>query len=188
MADSSITKKALASALVNLMQTKDFQKISVAEICGKCNMNRKSFYYHFKDKYDLMNWVFDTQLREKTRNFRFASDWELMLRVADCVYENRRFYAKALAVHGQNSLNEHIRELAEPGIYEKLREIMPGDRITSFHVNFFTDALLAAFYRWVCDDNCIPPEEFLDMLKCCMVFSGRSAERMRPEPGYMQAF
>lgn len=176
MADSSITRKALASALVDLMQNKDFHKISVAEICGKCNMNRKSFYYHFKDKYDLMNWIFDMQLREYTRSQSCMSDWELMLRIARCIYDNRKFYANALNVHGQNSLNEHIRELAEPGIYEKLRENMPGDRITSFHVNFFTDAMLAAFYRWVCGENCAPPEEFLEMIRCCMVFSGRSVE------------
>ena len=57
MADSNITKKALAGALKELMDTKPFQKISVSDICERCQMNRKSFYYHFKDKYDLMNWI-----------------------------------------------------------------------------------------------------------------------------------
>ena len=61
MADSNITKRALAEALKELMEEKSFSKISVADICGKCNMNRKSFYYHFKDKYDLVNWIFDTE-------------------------------------------------------------------------------------------------------------------------------
>ena len=175
MADSSITKKALASALVDLMQVKAFHKISVAEICGKCNMNRKSFYYHFKDKYDLMNWIFDMQLRKRTHGRVFGSEWELMLEISHCIYNNRRFYANALSVHGQNSLNEHIREVSQPVIYEKLREGMPQERITPFHVNYFTDALLAAFYRWVQDENCMQPEEFLEMLKTCMLLSGKSA-------------
>ena len=61
MADSNITKKALAGALKELMDTKPFQKISVSDICERCQMNRKSFYYHFKDKYDLMNWIYDTE-------------------------------------------------------------------------------------------------------------------------------
>ena len=55
MADSNITKKALADSMKNLMENEDFSKISVADICNKCGMNRKSFYYHFKDKYDLVN-------------------------------------------------------------------------------------------------------------------------------------
>jgi len=177
MADSSITKKALASALVDLMQAKPFQKISVAEICGRCNMNRKSFYYHFKDKYDLMNWIFDMQLRHRTKGSHFANDWEVILEVARCIYENRKFYANALSVRGQNSLNEHIREISVPAIRQKLVEGMPDDRITDFHVNYFTDALLAAFYRWVQDEKCVQPEEFLEMLKTCMLLSGKSAQK-----------
>lgn len=53
MADSNITKRALSAAFKELLQTEAFEKISVADICDKCHMNRKSFYYHFKDKYDL---------------------------------------------------------------------------------------------------------------------------------------
>ena len=55
MADSNITKKALASALKDLMTRIPYAKISVGDICELCQMNRKSFYYHFKDKEDLVN-------------------------------------------------------------------------------------------------------------------------------------
>ena len=51
MADSNITKRALATSLKELMVEQPFEKINVAQICERCNMNRKSFYYHFKDKY-----------------------------------------------------------------------------------------------------------------------------------------
>lgn len=61
MADSNITKRALASALRELMEEVPFDKIQVAHICERCSMNRKSFYYHFKDKYDLLNWILDTE-------------------------------------------------------------------------------------------------------------------------------
>ena len=57
MADSNITKRTLASALKELMESTPFTKITVSDICAKCNMNRKSFYYHFKDKFDLVNFV-----------------------------------------------------------------------------------------------------------------------------------
>ena len=60
MADSNFTKRALAGALRELMMDVPFDKIRVAHICERCDMNRKSFYYHFKDKYDLLNWIFDT--------------------------------------------------------------------------------------------------------------------------------
>ena len=61
MPDSNITKKALAQSLKELMGKQSFAKISVADICEGCGMSRKSFYYHFKDKYDLVNWIFDME-------------------------------------------------------------------------------------------------------------------------------
>lgn len=66
MADSNITKRALALA-ERAMKTTPFSKISVGDICEKCEMNRKSFYYHFKDKYDLINWIYSTEFISNTR-------------------------------------------------------------------------------------------------------------------------
>ena len=51
MADSNISKRALANALKELMRTVPFAKISVTDISEKCAMNRKSLYNHFEDKY-----------------------------------------------------------------------------------------------------------------------------------------
>ena len=69
MADSNITKSALASALKELMETTPFAKITVSDICAKCNMNRKSFYYHFRDKYDLVSWIFRYEFLDEHKQF-----------------------------------------------------------------------------------------------------------------------
>ena len=53
MADSNITKRFLALTLKKLMETQSFEKISVSEICEVCGVSRKTFYYHFQDKYSL---------------------------------------------------------------------------------------------------------------------------------------
>ncbi|MBE6350716.1 MAG: TetR family transcriptional regulator, partial [Spirochaetaceae bacterium] len=58
MSNSNITKQALANAFKELMFEKSFTRITINDICSKCSLNRKSFYYHFKDKYDLLNWIF----------------------------------------------------------------------------------------------------------------------------------
>ena len=63
MADSNSTKSALADAMKKLMVCKSFAKISISDLCEECGLNRKSFYYHFKDKYDLVNWIFYVDLR-----------------------------------------------------------------------------------------------------------------------------
>ena len=49
LADSNITKRALASAMKELMRSSvPFSKISVGDICEKCEMNRKSFLLSFQ--------------------------------------------------------------------------------------------------------------------------------------------
>ena len=58
MPDSSLTKRALAAAIKDLMKEKPLVKISIADILERCQMNRQSFYYLFRDKYDLVNWIF----------------------------------------------------------------------------------------------------------------------------------
>ena len=94
MADSNITKKALAAALKELLLEKNLAHISVSDICERCDMNRKSFYYHFRDKYDLVNWIFDNEFIGVMRT---AADYTPTERIAGMeklvkyFYENRRF-------------------------------------------------------------------------------------------------
>ena len=48
------TKKVLCASLKNQMMHKTFSKITVTELIRDCNINRKTFYYHFQDIYDLL--------------------------------------------------------------------------------------------------------------------------------------
>ena len=50
---SNITKKALASSLKKILSKKEFNKITINDITEDCGVNRQTFYYHFKDIYDL---------------------------------------------------------------------------------------------------------------------------------------
>ena len=57
-----ITKRVLADSIRKLMEQRPLAKISVGDIVEECGLNRNSFYYHFKDKYDLVNWIFYTDV------------------------------------------------------------------------------------------------------------------------------
>ena len=62
MANSNITKKALAQSLKELGATKNLDKITVADITDHCGVNRQTFYYHFNDKYELLSWIYTQDL------------------------------------------------------------------------------------------------------------------------------
>ena len=78
MADSNITKNALAVSMKKLMEKKPFSKISVGDICEDCGMNRKSFYYHFRDKYDLVNWIFYVDFIERMDWSSCRNEWDML--------------------------------------------------------------------------------------------------------------
>ena len=100
---SNATKQAFADALRKLLEQKPFAKISVSHICEECGMNRKSFYYHFKDKYDLVNWIFYVDFLTNMGGKNFENEWDVLVAVCNIFYQNKAFYQSALRIEGQNS-------------------------------------------------------------------------------------
>lgn len=172
MADSNITKRALSAALKELLLEEAFEKISVADICEKCAMNRKSFYYHFKDKYDLANWIFDTEFIELIQspliddvNTSFEERWSGIEVVCEYFYKNRNFYRKLLKVVGQNSFSEHFREFIHPILKNRVESIIGENDIPDMVFDFIVDGLECAIERWLLDKNCVSAQEFANNLK-----------------------
>lgn len=170
MSDSNITKRALAEALKELMEEKVFEKITIGDICERCEMNRKSFYYHFRDKYDLVNWIFDSELIAAVQQEDYEDTWLLFMDVCRFFYDNRSFYRKALCIKGQNSFFDHFRELLLSIIANSLQDMLGGEEISEFQTDFFADAFVMAFKRWIIEYNTMSPEEFIEQLKLCIKY------------------
>ena len=178
MADSNITKRALASALKELLEELPFDKINVAHICERCDMNRKSFYYHFRDKYDLVNWIFDTEFLPLALRGSSRDDREnFIMSVCGYFYENRRFYRKALQIKGQNSFSDHFREFGRPLLRDRFVYLCGEDVDDDFILNFYTDAVMCAIERWLLDKECIPPEQLVYKLRHTVELGRKALEK-----------
>lgn len=181
MADSNLTKRALASALKELMKEEPFAKISIGDICAKCHMNRNSFYYHFKDKYELVNWIFDTEFvalvsgeqppRMYTEHVKQLED--------TCVffYNNRDFYRKALQIKGQNAFSDHFREFVRPIMELRISRLVGESDADDFSIDFFVDAVLCALMRWLRSTDCMPPKEFAQKLVRLVVLTSAALQK-----------
>lgn len=101
VADSNITKRALAQALKELMMTQPLDKISVSNICEQCGLNRKSFYYHFRDKYELVSWIYYTEFMETALKKQYRDSWEFMDEICSYFYENRIFTGNVFSRRGR---------------------------------------------------------------------------------------
>jgi hypothetical protein len=59
---SEIRKRKIAYALKDLMQTIPFEKITISDISKKSNIHRQTFYYHFQDRYELLDYLLNMEL------------------------------------------------------------------------------------------------------------------------------
>lgn len=188
MADSNLTKRALASALRELMKEEPFDKIQVAQICERCHMNRKSFYYHFKDKYDLLNWIFDTDMITFVRNFSgtepLEQHIEILQEICNYLYENRQFYHNAFKTQGQNSFSEHLREYIRPFIKLRLSYLVGDEVDDEFALDFFTDAIACAIERWMSKKDCMPPDELVSRLMKIVLRSANGVHKELKQAEY----
>lgn len=165
MANSYVTKHALAESLKQLMTEVPFNKISISDICDKCCMNRKSFYYHFRDKYDLVNWIFDSEFVEVAKNTTFSNQWEIMSALCEYFYENRDFYKYAFEIKGQNSFSDHFFDTIKPLLYKRMKEVMSEEEILDYQIIAVAEFFVTITQKWISEKDCLPPEVFQHSVK-----------------------
>lgn len=192
MADSSITKYAMAMALKELVQEKPLEKISISNICDRCGMNRKSFYYHFQDKYDLVNWIFDTEYANACDSAMqqaaeaHCDPYDHMEGLFRYLYENRAFYRAVLKVDGQNSFSSHFRCFVQPLLRLSVEDLPALDDVPDLVYDFAVDGLIASIMRWLMGKNCVSPEEFLyTQKKLILVFYYGVQQKIAAEPDWL---
>ena len=196
MADSNITKQALSNALKELLEEQSFEKISVSDICERCHMNRKSFYYHFKDKYDLVNWIFDTEFVEvnqtnamyaQNESFAFDDRWKNIEIICDYFYENRSFYRRVLKVDGQNSFVSHFREFIRPLFRLRVEALLGVEDVPEMVYDFVLDGVICVVARWLLDKNCISVEDFMfNLKKLIQIFYLGLDRRVSEDPKWLE--
>lgn len=152
MPRSNRTKLLLAQSLRELLSTTPLDKISVNDIVEKAGVGRNTFYYHFEDKYDLVNWYFQSGATKFLLERSSFADWESMLRALEEYFrENKTFYTRALEYSGQNSLQEYIFEFASSIFMQRAKELVPslGKDDLQLVGHFLAGAFMGVLMPWV---------------------------------------
>ena len=102
----NITKNIMKASLKKLIKKKPLAKITISDIAEDCNISRMTFYYHFKDIYDLVEWCIMSDAAESTRGGVINDTWEnKLITIFTVARMNKEFYLSLF-----NSMD---RELAE---------------------------------------------------------------------------
>lgn len=177
MAESNLTKKALALTFKQLVSSQSLEKVGVNDICRACGVSRKTFYYHFQDKYALVEWIFETEFVQGIRLSPLDDRWAMVDRLCRYLYRERDFYGKLMQFRGQNAFRQYFQSFlfryVEQFIMPKPDEIQAAasqDGVTPeaaqrFFAHFVTDAALIAIFRWLSEGTRLSPETFVALLR-----------------------
>ncbi len=161
MAKPELTKQLIAEKLKELMLKTHLDKISVQDIVRACGLNRKTFYYHFKDKQELVCWIFDHEfanLRDLDQNNTIIDE------LIERLYENKDFYVAALTSDAQNNLREHLFEIIYEAIINRIIEILGTRRMAledmKIIANYFSNAVVGCITQWAREGMKASPFEY----------------------------
>ncbi len=142
------TKRALAASLKGFMEKKPLSKITVSEIVADCDVNRKTFYYHFEDIYALLKWMLEEEAIEVVRQFDLLVDYrEAVLFVMNYVQKNKHLLCCAYDSMGRDEMKRFF--YADfIGITRKVvrdtasrLDVHAEDQFGEFLAHFYTEAI-----------------------------------------------
>ena len=180
------TAKKMNDALITLLETKEFEYISIKEICHIANVNRSTFYLHYSNMNDLLeetieslNLSFNSHFKSKENESTIISkeNIEDLLLINDdhlipylnFIKENKNIY-KVLKTYPQlfnanKTYDQMFRKLFVPimnrfGLDEKWHKYL---------MDFYISGLTSIVFDWVYDDCKIPVQEVSDFIKGLIV-------------------
>lgn len=166
---SQITKRALEQSLKNLLLKKPLTKITVSDITEDCGINRMTFYYHFKDIYDLVEWSCAEDARQALEAKQSYDTWqEELLRIFEVARENKPFLLNVYRCIHQERVETYLRPQVERLVRREIN-LTPIASQTSeadkdFIARIYCYVLVGAMLDWIKDDMQTPPDEVVEKL------------------------
>ena len=151
---TNLTKRALADALKELLSRRTLDRITVQDVSDAANVSRKTFYYHFHDIYDLMEWLVVDECSHLGNPATGAVDW--VREVADALnyaQENRGWVLNVYQSVEREQLERILRKIVQPYVEADFdrtvngRPVDPDDR--AFAMDIYTYGLTGLFLNWV---------------------------------------
>ncbi len=156
------TKIWIANAMKKLLQKKSVTDIRVTEICKEAQIERPTFYYHFKDKYDLMAWIF----------FQDACNMDILSVKSAAEYlehmrKNISFYKRTYEDNSQNPMWEYMFQYFRDRYIEIAREKLHTNELdlqTRYSISHFVCGCISMNREWLLTNNQTPSETVIEMM------------------------
>lgn len=164
MSESLITKKALAQGFKDLMKEKVFEKITISDITAICGLNRQTFYYHFQDKYELLNWIYYNEVISALSDNLDFNNWDTkLLDMLTKMAEESYFYTKALKVSNLYEFQNYLFEVAFELFCDIIDKVSLNKKMNdsdkTFIAKFYSYGTVGLIVDWAQHGMKEPPED-----------------------------
>ena len=166
---SQVTKRALEQSLKNLLLKKPLSKITISDLTEDCGMNRMTFYYHFKDIYDLVEWSCLTDAKRALDEKKTYDTWQQgFLQILEAVQANKPFIMNVYHCVHLEQVEIYLRPLVEDLILNVVNEEAGGlnvrDEDKTFIVQAYSYIFIGIMLDWIKEDMKENPQEIVERL------------------------
>lgn len=159
MADRRIQKSqdAIMKAFIELMQTKNFEQITINQIAELADVNRGTIYLHYVDKYDLLDKCIDTHLHKvfdmcipDESLHHDISDHSAILNTFEYIQQDSAFFYTMLSNKGSAAFRARLQGMIENRI-DDMYQSMAIDKLIKkdFFVQFLSSAIIGLLEWWI---------------------------------------
>ena len=164
------TRQGLENALRELLKRKPLDQLRVRELTELCGLRRQSFYYHFRDVYELFDWCVRQERVLLLRRQMECLTWrQALLDLLDRAAVERTFYQSGPARWGQAGVADLVprepRVEAGQSYYREHCGALPDPEAEARERRCGLAMLLSLLESWVRGGTGLPPEELADTLE-----------------------
>ncbi len=172
------TEIMLAESFKELVLRQPIEKITIKEITEKAGVIRPTFYNHFQDKYELLEWIILTDLLEPIRPLienKMVSEALLLLFMN--IEKEREFYKKVARLEGQNSFESIARECVKEILLEiieknSVRKIPKFRWLTPERIaEYYAQSMCSVVIVWIKSGMTISAKELVEIYEYMMEHS-----------------
>ena len=166
---SEVTKRALEQSLKNLLLKKPLTKITVGDITEDCGINRMTFYYHFKDIYDLVEWSCLEDAKRALEEKKTYDTWQQgFLQIFKAVQENKPFILNVYRCVHREQVEKYLQPLVDQLLLNVINEEAAGitvrDEDKQFIAQVYSYMFIGLMLDWIKDDMREDPQQIVEKL------------------------
>nr|WP_308626107.1 TetR/AcrR family transcriptional regulator C-terminal domain-containing protein [uncultured Eisenbergiella sp.] len=160
------TKTRLLNCLTELMKEKEVKDISVKELSDLADINRGTFYLHYRDVYDMLNKVEDELFSEFNkildRDFTTVPDDTLYTILEDVftfLYANVQTAQALMGPHGDLTFINRMKEVVKQRILQVWRKNQQPSETFDYYYSFLVSGCIGMIEAWLNKETPEPPRQ-----------------------------